>query len=230
MRRFHCSHARATRARRNQRATFASGPAFRGKRARAGVLQHPFCADRAACRRVATGSSKAVANVSEVTGRQDPGQIADPPDEPDSERLGRNVTDLLNELRVAGTGIQVMFAFLLVLPFNAGWKKASTFDRWDYFVTLLCIAIAAVLLIAPSVYHRILFRQREREYLVRVGTRLAIAASVFLAIGLTGILVLISNYVFGTVAAVTVGIVAAIVVASVWFAVPLIRRRDAVGA
>jgi hypothetical protein len=152
-----------------------------------------------------------------------------PHDEPESERLGRNVTDLLNELRVAGTGIQVMFAFLLVVPFNAGWKQASTFDEWVYFITLLCIAIAAVLLIAPSVHHRLLFRQRERPYLVRVGTRLAIVASGFIAVGLTGILVLISNFVFGTVAAVIVGIAAAGLVTSVWFALPLGRRYEPSG-
>jgi len=149
-----------------------------------------------------------------------------PEDEPATERLGRNVTDLLNELRVAGTGVQVMFAFLLIVPFNTGWKNASAFDRWDYFITLLCIAIAAVLLIAPSVHHRLLFRQRERGYLVRLGTRLAIVSTAFLAVGLTGILVLISNFVFGTVAAVCVGIAAAVVVSSVWFALPLGRRHE----
>ena len=148
-----------------------------------------------------------------------------PPGEQESERLGRNLTDLLNELRVAGTGIQVMFAFLLVVPFNAGWEKASTFDRWVYFISLLCIAIAAVLLIAPSIHHRLLFRQREREYLIRVGTRLAIVAAAFLTVGLSAIMVLIANFVFGTVAAVVVGIAAAIIVTSVWFALPLDRRR-----
>ncbi|HZO76507.1 MAG TPA: DUF6328 family protein [Solirubrobacteraceae bacterium] len=151
----------------------------------------------------------------------------DPHDNPDSERLDRNVTDLLNELRVAGTGIQVMFAFLLVVPFNAGWKEASTFDKSVYFVALLCLAIAAVLLISPSVHHRLLFRQRERAYLVRVGTRLAIVAAAFLAVGLTAVLVLISNFVFGTTAAVVVGIAAAIVVSSVWFVLPLRRRSKA---
>lgn len=149
-----------------------------------------------------------------------------PPGEQESERLGRNVTDLLNELRVAGTGIQVMFAFLLVVPFNAGWKKASSFDKHLYFASLLCIAIASVLLIAPSVHHRLLFRQHERGYLVQVGTRLAIAAAAFLALGLTGILVLISNYVFGTTAAIAVGIAAAIVVTSVWFVLPLSHRQS----
>jgi hypothetical protein len=71
-----------------------------------------------------------------------------------------------------------------------------------------------------------LFRQRERAYLVRVGTRLAIVAAAFLAVGLTGILVLISNFVFGTIAAVGVGIAASIVVTFVWFALPLRRRGD----
>lgn len=149
-----------------------------------------------------------------------------PSGEKESERLGRNLSDLLNELRVAGAGIQVMFAFLLVVPFNAGWKQASSFDKHVYFGSLLCIAIASVLLIAPSVHHRLLFRQHERRYLVQVGTRLAIVAAGFLALGLTAILVLISNYVFGTAVAITVGIAAAIVVASVWFVLPLSRRRS----
>jgi Family of unknown function (DUF6328) len=152
-----------------------------------------------------------------------------PHDEPESERLGRNLTDLLNELRVAGTGIQVLFAFLLVVPFNAGWKQASTFDRYVYFTALLCIAIAAVLLIAPSIHHRLLFRQRERAYLVKIGTRLAIVAAAFLSVGLTAILVLISNFVFGTIAAVCVGIAVATVVTTVWFLLPLRRRDDLPG-
>jgi Family of unknown function (DUF6328) len=152
---------------------------------------------------------------------------AEPPgDEKESERLGRNLTDLLNELRVAGTGIQVMFAFLLVVPFNAGWKNASSFDHSVYFIALLCIAIATVLLIAPSVHHRLLFRQHKRAYLVQLGSRLAIAAAGFLALGLTSILVLVSNFVFGTPAAVIVGIAAGIVVVSVWFLLPLGRRAD----
>ena len=66
-------------------------------------------------------------------------------------------------MRVAAVGIQVLFAFLLVVPFNQGWKQVSEFDRYDYFVTLLCIAIAAALLIAPSIHHRVLFRRRHRS-------------------------------------------------------------------
>src|SRR5262249_18261738 len=96
--------------------------------------------------------------------------------ESELERLDRNTIELLNELRVASTGIQVLFAFLLVVPFNTGFSKLTSFDRYCYFVTLLCLAAAATLLIAPSMHHRLLFRQKEKDYLVRVGTRLAIVA------------------------------------------------------
>ncbi len=140
------------------------------------------------------------------------------------ETLDRNLIELLNELRVSGTGIQVLFAFLLVVPFNSGYRRMSQFDRIDYFVALLCIAIAAVLLIAPSVHHRLLFRQHQRPYIVSTANRAAIAGAVFLGFGLTAILVLISNVVFGEVAAVTVGTIAGVVVLTLWFVLPLQRR------
>jgi cation transport ATPase len=145
--------------------------------------------------------------------------------ESEFERLDRNTVELLNELRVASTGIQVLFAFLLIVPFNTGFSKLSSFDRYDYFITLLCIAAAAALLIAPSMHHRLLFRRQEKDYLVRVGTRLAIISGVFLTVGMTGILVLISNVIFGTVTAIVVGTVGAVGVAGLWFGMPLHRRR-----
>jgi uncharacterized protein DUF6328 len=146
-------------------------------------------------------------------------------DETAMERLDRNTVELLNELRVAAVGIQVLFAFLLIVPFNTGFKKVTTFDRWDYFVTLIFIAIAAALLIAPSIHHRILFRRRQKAYLVRLGTQLTIAAAGFLTVGLTGIMVLISHVIFGTVAAIIVGVCAAVIVSVLWFGLPLARRR-----
>src|SRR6202012_1929002 len=79
-------------------------------------------------------------------------------DESAEERLDRNTIELRNELRVANTGIQVMFAFLLVVPFQQGWKHVDGFERTVYFVTLLLVALAAFLLMAPSIHHRILFR------------------------------------------------------------------------
>jgi hypothetical protein len=146
-------------------------------------------------------------------------------DESELERLDRNTVELLNELRVAATGIQVLFAFLLVVPFNTGFSKLTSFDRYCYFVTLVCMAIAAALLIAPSIHHRLLFRQKEKDYLVRIGTRLAIISGVFLTAGMTGILVLISNVVFGGTTAAVVGVLTAVSVAGLWFGVPLNRRR-----
>jgi Family of unknown function (DUF6328) len=146
-------------------------------------------------------------------------------DETPLQRLDRNTIELISEMRVAAIGIQVLFAFLLVVPFNARWGKVSSFDRYDYFVTLLCIAIAAALLIAPSIHHRLLFRRRQKAFVVDVGNRLMIAAMVFLSIGLTGILVLVSDVVLGGVAAAVVGATSAVLVAALWFGLPLLRRR-----
>jgi cation transport ATPase len=145
--------------------------------------------------------------------------------ESELERLDRNTVELLNELRVASTGIQVLFAFLLVVPFNTGFSKLSSFDRYVNFITLLCIAVAATLLIAPSIRHRLLFRRMQKAYLVSMGTTLAIVAGGFLAVGMTGILVLISDVIFGGVTAGIVGVVAAVFLAGLWFALPLRQRR-----
>jgi hypothetical protein len=147
-------------------------------------------------------------------------------DETELERLDRNTTELLNELRVAGTGIQVLLAFLLIVPFNAGFRTLSRFDRYDYFVTLLSIATAAALLIAPSIHHRLLFRHGEKPYLVEVANRCAIGGGAFLLAGLTGILVLISDVTWGGVTAAIVGVVSVLLVGALWFALPLRRRRQ----
>jgi O-antigen/teichoic acid export membrane protein len=146
-------------------------------------------------------------------------------DESPLERLDRNTVELLNELRVAGTGIQVLLAFLLVVPFNNRFTRLSTFARTDYYVTLTCVAVAAVLLIAPSIHHRLLFRRAQKAFVVRVGNRLVIVAMAFLSAGLTGIMVLISDFLYGGAAAWVAGVLAAGLVVGVWFVVPLIRRR-----
>jgi Family of unknown function (DUF6328) len=146
-------------------------------------------------------------------------------DESSLERLDRNTVELLNELRVAGTGIQVLFAFLLVVPFNTGFKKLSSFDRYAYFVTLLCIAIAAALLIAPSIHHRLLFRHGEKAYLVDTANRLAILGGVFLLAGLSGILILISDVMWGGLTAAIVGVLTVGIVGGLWFALPIGHRR-----
>lgn len=147
-------------------------------------------------------------------------------DETPQQRLDRNTIELLNELRIAGTGIQVMFAFLLVVPFNTGWHHVDSFERTVYFVTLLFVATAAFLLMAPPVHHRILFRRGEKRFLVRTANYLAIGGMVFLALGFTGILILISDVVVGGAAPVLVGVLAAAFVGGLWFLLPIIRRDE----
>jgi hypothetical protein len=140
-----------------------------------------------------------------------------------AQRFDRNTIELLNELRVAGTGIQVMFGFLLIVPFNTGWKRLSSFGRTEYFLTLIYVAIAAVLLLAPSIQHRILFRHGEKRYPVSMANRLAITAMVLLAAGFTGTLILIADVVVGGLSPVAVGVPAAVGIFVVWFGVPIVR-------
>ncbi len=145
-------------------------------------------------------------------------------DESPPERLDRNTVELLNELRIAGTGIQVMFAFLLILPFNRGWTRTDSFQRTVYFITLLVVALAAFLLMAPPIHHRLLFRHGEKPFLIRTGNYMAIAGMSCLGIGFVGILVLIADYVVGGAAPVIVGVLAAAIIVGLWFVVPLARR------
>jgi hypothetical protein len=159
-----------------------------------------------------------------VTQAQREQDARDDRDETSDEQLDRNTIELLNELRVAGTGIQVMFAFLLVVPFNAGWSKTTSFERAVYFVTLALVAIATFLLMAPPVHHRLLFRHHEKAYLISLANKLAIAGLAFLALGFTGILVLLSDYVVGGVAPIVAGVLTLSITGGLWFAVPLRRR------
>ena len=146
------------------------------------------------------------------------------------ERLDRNTSELVQELRVGAVGIQVLFAFLLMVPFNNGWKTTTPFDHAVYYVTLVCIGIATVLLIAPSLHHRLLFRQGEKPYIVDVGSRLMIAGMAFVALGMVGIFVLLSDVVFSGWVAALAGVLTAAVVSGVWFGIPLWHRARAVAS
>ncbi len=146
-------------------------------------------------------------------------------DESVAERLDRNEVELLTELRVTATGIQVLFAFLLIVPFNNRFPRVTGFERGIYIVTLCCIGISTILLIAPSVHHRILFRHGQKLFLVEAGTRLLIVASIFLAGGLTGILLLVGSFVLSVGWGIVIAGVAALLTVVVWFVVPVRRRR-----
>ena len=100
----------------------------------------------------------------------------DPPDEPrdrsedEQERLNRQLIELLNELRVAMPGVQVLFGFLLAVPFQQRFEQVSDFQQTVYFVTLLCAAVATAFLIAPSAYHRLMFEQHDKPNIVHIGS------------------------------------------------------------
>ncbi len=151
-------------------------------------------------------------------------EARDDRNETSDEQLDRNTIELLNELRVAGAGIQIMLAFLLVVPFNTGWKRTSSFERTDYFLTLAWVAVAAFLLMAPPIQHRLLFRHHEKRYLVTMGNRFAIAGMACLALGFTGILVLLSDYVVGGIAPIITGVLTLAITGGLWFVMPLVQR------
>jgi drug/metabolite transporter (DMT)-like permease len=153
--------------------------------------------------------------------------VASHPDSPrpetKDERLDRNLMELLNELRVGLPGVQVLFAFLLVVPFNQRFTAATEFQRWIYFITLLLTAASAIFLIAPSFHHRLQFRHQEKEEVVLVGNALALIGLTLLALAMTGVVLLVTEFLFGGwTAAITTAAVAALF-ALVWYAIPVRR-------
>jgi MFS family permease len=146
-------------------------------------------------------------------------------EETHKDRLNRNFDQMLQELRVVIPGVQVLFAFLLAVPFSTRFDRVDQFERVVFFIALLFAAFAVVLLLAPSIQHRLLFRHEQKRYLVETGTRLTIAGMTALALSMTLSLVLVAHFLYGLWAA---GIVAAFALVSygtVWYALPLERRR-----
>jgi hypothetical protein len=141
-----------------------------------------------------------------------------------SERLDRELIELLNEVRVALPGVQVLFGFLLAVPFSQGWQRVTDTERLVFFLTFLSTAIATVLLIAPSAQHRILWRARDKEALLRRANALALAGTVFLALSITGAVWVVTDVIYARAPASAVTAAIAGLFAWVWFAAPLIRR------
>ena len=141
------------------------------------------------------------------------------------ERYDRNLTEMMGELRVALPGVQVLFGFLLVIPFDARFKSATGTERGLYFATLVLTLLASILLIAPSMIHRLTFRHGEKGYVVITGNRLAIAGLSSLAVALTCAIAFVTDFVFGSVPAIVTGVLAASAFALLWYLVPLRRIR-----
>jgi len=140
------------------------------------------------------------------------------------ERLDRELIEFLNELRVALPGVQVLFAFLLGVPFTQRFSQVTDLQKDVYFVTFLCAAVATALLIAPSAYHRLEWRQGDKEHLLIVSNRFAIAGTTFLAISISGTVFVVTDMLFNeTSAAVVAGLTAAFF-GWFWYGMPLLRR------
>jgi hypothetical protein len=145
-------------------------------------------------------------------------------DESEDARLDRNLCELLQELRIALPGVQVLFAFLLAVPFQAGFRHISPFQEKVYFVTLLCTAVSAALLISPPAYHRMTFRFQQKRHLVTLANRLAIAGLAFLALAMTGAIMLVTDVLFGGVTTAVTSAVAGGTFFYLWYLMPLRRR------
>lgn len=148
------------------------------------------------------------------------------PEDP-KERLDRELIELLNELRVALPGVQVLFAFLLAVPFTQRWEQTTSVQRYAFFAAILCATAASALLIAPSTYHRLRFRQGDKEQMLVTANRLAIAGTAFLALSMSAVVFVVTDVVFDLVVATVVALAAAAVFAWFWYGLPLVRRlRD----
>jgi hypothetical protein len=147
-------------------------------------------------------------------------------DETERERVNRELIELLNEVRVALPGVQVLFAFLLILPFQQGFSKTSEFDRGIYTIALLFSAVAAALFIAPSAYHRLNFRRDIKEEMLFDSNKLIIAGLVCTAIGIACSVYLVVDVVQGAAAAAIATVAAVLVYGVLWLALPIARRGE----
>jgi len=144
--------------------------------------------------------------------------------ETEQERLDRELDQLLNELRVAMPGVQVLFAFLLAVPFQQRFGAVTEFQKGVYFGTLLAAAAASALFIAPTAFHRLMFRERDKPHLIAISSKLAIGGLVCLAIAMNGAVLLVTDVLFdGVAVVVTVAITAALFV-GLWFVLGIVRR------
>jgi hypothetical protein len=136
----------------------------------------------------------------------------------------RQMAELLQELRVALPGVQILFAFLLTVPFSQGFQKATPFQRDLFYATLLATAASTVCLIAPTATHRLRFHQGERAYIIESSNRLLIAGLVCLGIAMVGAVALITDYLFGLGTHWYWPAAVALLLLALWFGRPLLRR------
>ncbi len=146
------------------------------------------------------------------------------PHEDAEAREQRQLGELLQELRVAMPGVQLLFAFLLVVPFNQRFADTTQAQRGIYLGVLLCATLASALFIAPTAYHRIMFHRGDRPRLIHSATRMALAGLVFLALAMTGAVLLVTDFLFGAATSAVCTALVAAAFAWLWFGLALTRR------
>jgi len=159
-------------------------------------------------------------------GRGDRPDAAGRPGETAAERDDRNLIELLQELRVAGLGVQVLFGFLLSLPFTTRFVRLSHPQRELYVASLVLAAVSTALLMAPVAYHRLVFRRHEKERLVRAANVMAILGLAAVGLAISAAVLLVVSYVDQGPPVVIIPVFIACLFALLWFALPLVRRES----
>jgi cation transport ATPase len=155
--------------------------------------------------------------------------MSDNGEETEAERLDRELTELVQELRVLLPGVQVLFAFLLTVPFSIGFRSVTGAERVLFFVALAATSVSAVLLIAPSARHRARFRDRDKEALIVSSNQLTLAATAFLAAAMVAVVILVGDYLYNWVVGAVAGAVTFGLVAWFWYGWGIsrnVRRGD----
>jgi hypothetical protein len=148
-------------------------------------------------------------------------------DESPKARIDRELIELLNELRVALPGVQVLFAFLLVVPFQGGFANVSALARGVYFAGLVASAVAIAFLIAPATYHRLNLRRSvaEKEEMLLISSKFALIGTAFLAAGIACSMFVVADALFGSLVALVVAGATGLLTAALWFGLPIWLRR-----
>jgi hypothetical protein len=147
-------------------------------------------------------------------------------EESPKERSNRELIELLNELRVALPGVQVLFAFLLAVPFARGWERVTAFQKDVFFAAFIATTISSIFLIAPSAFHRIGWRVTDKGRIVRASNGLTLAGLAFLALAIESVVLLVTDYIFErTTAIITTALLGAGFLI-VWLALPLRERAE----
>jgi hypothetical protein len=154
-----------------------------------------------------------------------PGASSGIDDESPAARTARNFIELLQGFRVAVTGVQVLFAFLLTVPFAPGFDRLAQADRWLFYVALVGAAVASIFFIAPVAQHRILFRQGLKETLVRRSNLYGLLGTIALAVSITAATLMVVDYLFSGPLPVITAAGAAVLASWMWFIEPARDRR-----